>query len=207
MHNINPTSRFFSRQDESPDEDFYADPRFTTHIDDSTISNITQYYREVLRPDDKLLDLMSSWISHLPNEISYRHVSGLGMNEQELERNPRLNDYLVQNLNVQPTLPYQDESFDAVMIIVSIQYLTRPQEVFSEIDRILSPGGKCIVAMSHRLFPTKAIYGFQVLPPADRCQLVSTYMTQANQEFQTRIIDRSPPNADPLWLVVGTKPA
>lgn len=207
MHNINLTSRFFSRQDESPDEDFYADPRFTTHIDDSTISNITQYYREVLRPGDKLLDLMSSWISHLPNEISYRHVSGLGMNEQELERNPRLNDYLVQNLNVQPTLPYQDESFDAVMIIVSIQYLTRPQEVFSEIERILSPGGKCIVAMSHRLFPTKAIYGFQVLPPADRCQLVSTYMTQANQEFQTRIIDRSPPNADPLWLVVGTKPA
>ena len=206
MANFNLTSQFFTREDESPDENFYVDPRFTTHIDDSTISNITQFYREVLKPDDRLLDLMSSWISHLPKEVGYQHVSGLGMNEKELERNPRLDDFLVQNLNTSAKLPYDNQSFDAVMIVVSIQYLTNPVEVFSEIDRILAPGGKSIVAMSHRLFPTKAVYGFQVLPPADRCQVVSSYMMQANKNFYTETIDRSPPNADPLWLVVGTKP-
>jgi SAM-dependent methyltransferase len=206
MSNLNLTSRFFSREDESPDENFYADPRFTKHIDDSTILNITQYYREVLKPTDRLLDLMSSWISHLPNEIGYRHVSGLGMNEKELGRNPRLDDYQVQNLNTTPALPYPDNNFDVVMIVVSIQYLTRPMDVFSEINRVLSPGGKCIVAMSHRLFPTKAIYGFQMLPPSEKCQLVSEYMSESNPELQTTFIDRSPPNADPLWLVVGTKP-
>jgi SAM-dependent methyltransferase len=204
--NLNLTSQFFTREDESPDENFYADPRFTTHIDDSTISNITQFYREALKPEDRLLDLMSSWISHLPKEIGYQHVSGLGMNDKELERNPRLDDFLVQNLNASAKLPYDNQSFDAVMIVVSIQYLTNPLEVFSEIDRILAPGGKSIVAMSHRLFPTKAIYGFQVLPAADRCRVVSSYMMQANKNIHTEIIDRSPPNADPLWLVVGTKP-
>jgi SAM-dependent methyltransferase len=197
---------FFTREDESPDEAFYAAPRFTTHIDDATITNLSHYYREVFSPSDSLLDLMSSWISHLPNEVQYQHVSGLGMNEDELAGNPRLDDFAVQNLNTNQQLPYAGEQFDAVMIVVSIQYLTRPLEVFAEINRILTPGGKCIVAMSHRLFPTKAIYAFQVLSPAERCQVVSTYMNRANQGVDIELIDRSPPNADPLWLVVGTKP-
>jgi SAM-dependent methyltransferase len=206
VNNLDLPERFFSREDESPDEAFYESPRFTTHIDDATISNITHFYREVLSPTDRLLDLMSSWISHLPNEIGYQHVSGLGMNEEEMQRNPRLNDFSIQNLNTTATLPYRDESFDAVMIVVSIQYLIRPLEVFAEINRVLSPGGRCIVAMSHRLFPTKAIYAFQALPAADRCRLVSAYMNQANTDFEIEMIDRSPPNADPLWLVVGRKP-
>lgn len=206
MTKLELPERFFSREDEAPDEAFYESPRFTTHIDDATISNITHFYRQVLSPSDRLLDLMSSWISHLPNEIGYKHVSGLGMNHEEMQRNPRLDDFTVQNLNSTAILPYPDHSFDAVMIVVSIQYLIRPVEVFSEIDRVLSRGGKCIVAMSHRLFPTKAIYAFQVLPPADRCQLVSAYMNQANATFDIDIVDRSPPNADPLWLVVGRKP-
>lgn len=206
MSNLDLPERFFSREDEAPDEAFYESPRFTTHIDDATISNITQFYREVLSPTDRLLDLMSSWISHLPNEIGYKHVSGLGMNQEEMQRNPRLNDFTIQNLNRTATLPYADESFDAVMIAVSIQYLIRPLEVFSEINRVLLPGGKCIVAMSHRLFPTKAIYAFHALPPADRCRLVSAYMNQANPAFEIEMIDRSPPSADPLWLVVGRKP-
>ncbi len=206
MSKLDLPERFFTREDEAPDEAFYALPRFTTHIDDATISNITHFYREILSPSDRLLDLMSSWISHLPNEIGYRHVSGLGMNHEEMQSNPRLNDFTIQNLNRTATLPYADESFDAVMIAVSIQYLIRPLEVFAEIDRVLSPGGRCIVAMSHRLFPSKAIYAFQFLPPADRCKLVSAYMNQTNAHFDIEIIDRSPPGADPLWLVVGRKP-
>ncbi len=197
--------QFFSREDETPDEHFYQEPRFTTHIDDATILEITKYYREVLSPSDRLLDLMSSWVSHLPGEIGYRQISGLGMNSEELARNPRLDDFVVQNLNTVPRLPYSDGSYDAVMVIVSIQYLIKPFDVFSEIARVLTPGGKCIVAMSHRLFPTKAIYAFHVLAPAERCRLVSAYMEQTQLMTDIEIIDRSPRNADPLWLVVGRR--
>lgn len=196
---------FFAREDETPDEDFYQDPRFTTHIDDATIVALTNYYREVLKPSDRVLDLMSSWISHLPNEIRYRHVAGLGMNEQELARNPRLDRYGVRNLNVTPVLPFEDDAFDAVLMAVSVQYLTRPFEVFREIARVLAPRGKCIVSMSHRLFPTKAIYAFHVLPPADRCRLVGTYMHRSGRMTDIEVHDRSPANADPLWIVSGTR--
>ncbi len=196
---------FFRRQDESPDEIFYSIKRLEKHIDDETIDAVTTYYREALSPEDRLLDLMSSWISHLPVDVSYRHVSGLGMNQEELEKNPRLDEWLVHNLNTEPQMPYADESFDKVMIVVSIQYLTRPFEVFRDIARVLATGGECMVMMSHRLFPTKAIYAFHALGPADRCQLVMHYMDKTGSFSEIELIDRSPANADPLWIVKGKK--
>jgi len=196
--------QFFKREDESSDDLFYVQPRFETHIDDSTIENLTAYYREALDPNDRILDLMSSWISHLPPEIRYQQISGLGMNEAELARNERLDDYVVHDLNETPTLPYPENSFDVVTIVVSIQYLIRPFEVFEEIARVLAPGGRCIVAMSHRLFPTKAVFAFQMLPPEDRCRMVAAYMKHTEQFAETESIDRSPPVGDPLWLVKGS---
>lgn len=201
-HGLPP--EFFAREDESADEDFYREPRFTTHIDDATIVALTRYYRETLRPGDRILDLMSSWISHLPEEVRYRHVAGLGMNRAELEANPRLDELRVQNLNTDPVLPFQDASFDAVLIAVSVQYLLRPFDVFREIGRVLCPGGRCIVAMSHRLFPTKAIYAFKVMPPQDRCRLVGAYMARSGRIRDIVTLDRSPRDADPLWIVTGT---
>ena len=195
-------AHMFKRQDESPDEVFYSISRMVNHIDDATIKEVTRFYRENLKPEDELLDLMSSWVSHLPGDITYSKVTGLGMNQEELNANPRLDHALVHNLNDTPTLPFTDAGFDAVMIVVSIQYMTRPFEVFEEISRVLRPGGKCIISMSHRLFPTKAIYAFQTLAPQDRVQLVKEYMRRAgltNIEF----IDRSPEKADPLWIIQG----
>lgn len=196
--------QFFVRQDESADEEFYLLPRFKTHIDDETICQLTDYYREALTGNARVLDLMSSWISHLPADQKYAGVSGLGMNREELAANTRLTDYQVQNLNTNPSLPYANNSFDAALIAVSVQYLIRPIEVFRDIARCLSPGGKCIVSMSHRLFPTKAIYAFHALPSEDRCRLVASYLNQAGFNA-INMIDRSPKNADPLWIVVGTK--
>lgn len=195
--------QFFARQDESADENFYEAPRFTTHIDDATITALTQYYREVLLPGQRLLDLMSSWISHLPAEVRYGHVAGLGMNAAELAANERLDEFQVQNLNDNPALPWDDASFDAVLIAVSVQYLIRPFEVFAEIGRVLAPDGRCIVAMSHRLFPTKAIYAFHVMSAADRCRLVGAYMIRSGRFGNIESLDRSPANADPLWIVTG----
>ena len=68
----------FRRFDEMPDALFYRQPRFVTHIDDAAIAAVTQIYREVLPPGGAVLDLMSSWVSHLPPEVTYRRVVGLG---------------------------------------------------------------------------------------------------------------------------------
>ena len=192
----------FHRQDDSADEAFYSSPRMVNHIDDATINEITRFYQETLKPEDELLDLMSSWVSHLPKDVTYRKVTGLGMNLDELNANARLDQVLVHNLNNTPTLPFSDTSFNAVMIVVSIQYLTRPFEVFEEIQRVLKPGGRCIISMSHRLFPTKAIYAFQTLAPKDRVQLVKEYMRQGGLS-EIEFIDRSPDKADPLWIIQG----
>ena len=194
--------QFFQRQDESADENFYSQPRFVTHIDDATISSLTEFYREQIAPGSRVLDLMSSWISHLPEGVGYAHVSGLGMNAAELEANPRLNHYCVQDLNITPTLPFADNSFDAVLIAVSIQYLVKPVDIMTEINRCLITGGQCIVAMSHRLFPTKAIHAFHVLPPADRCRLVATYMEKSGLTG-IEALDHSPQTGDPLWIARG----
>jgi len=198
--------KFFLREDESDDSVFYAFPRFVTHIDDATIAAITEFYREILKPDDRILDLMSSWISHLPEEMNFQQVEGLGMNRLEMEHNPRLDKFVVQNLNNNPELPWSDDSFDKVLIAVSIQYVTRPYEVFREIGRILKKNGQCIVLLSHRIFPTKAVRGFMLLPPHERCHLVGDYMETGANLKEVEIIDRSPANADPLWIVKGSKP-
>lgn len=196
---------FFNRQDESNDANFYVEPRFVTHIDDATIDALTQYYRETLKPEHQVLDLMSSWISHLPQEESYRHITGLGMNQAELDGNPRLDERLVHNLNNEPTLPFHSESFDAVLIAVSVQYLIQPLSIFKEVARVLRPNGFFIVAMSHRLFPTKAIYAFHTMSATDRVNFVSHYMQQTGQMDRVEFLDRSPASADPLWIVQGRR--
>ena len=196
--------RFFEREDETPDSLFYGEPRFVAHIDDETISALTAYYREFLPSGSRVLDLMSSWISHLPDD-AYARVSGLGMNERELAANPRLTDAVVHDLNVDPQLPYEDAAFERAVIAVSIQYLVRPMEVFRDLVRVLVPGGRVAIAMSHRCFPTKAILAFRALGPRDRVRLVSTYLHQAGF-VDIAFEDRSLPRADPLWIVAGTRP-
>ena len=172
-------SRLFDRVDNSADAVFYQAPRLVAHIDEATIAALTKFYGDILFDGADVLDLMSSWISHLPAETALGRVAGLGMNMQELKANPRLTEYLVQDLNVAPRLTYADVAFDFVFIAVSIQYLVRPIEVFAEIGRILRPGGQLVVAMSHRCFPTKAIRRFQEGALADRIRLISEYINRA----------------------------
>jgi SAM-dependent methyltransferase len=197
-------SRLFDRVDNSADAVFYQAPRLVAHIDEATIAALTKFYGDILFDGADVLDLMSSWISHLPAETALGRVAGLGMNMQELKANPRLTEYLVQDLNVVPRLTYADVAFDFVFIAVSIQYLVRPIEVFAEIGRILRPGGQLVVAMSHRCFPTKAIRGFQEGALADRIRLISEYMNRAAAYNEPVFVDCSPKEADPLWLVTGT---
>ena len=142
-------------------------------------------------------------MSHLPEDVTFGRVAGLGMNAHELERNPRLTDFAVHDLNAAPRLPYADASFDALLCAVSVQYLTRPVEVFADAARVLRPGGRALVALSHRCFPTKAIRAFHVVPPQARPRLVAEYFARAGGFAPAEVLDRSPDGADPLWIVAA----
>jgi SAM-dependent methyltransferase len=194
---------FFRRLDESDDREFYTMPRLVTHIDDATIAALTQFYREVLPPGGALLDLMSSWVSHLPPEMTFIRVAGLGMNRVELEANRRLTDIAVHDLNVDPELPFPADTFDAVLNAVSIQYLTRPVEVYASARRVLKPGGLAVIATSHRCFPTKAIMAWHACGPEERLRFIQGYFEFAGGYESALCVDRSPSGADPLWLVIS----
>src|SRR5205823_755958 len=147
----------FAKIDAEEDELFYELPRLVCHIDDGAIAALTEFYRIALPAGGVLLDLMGSWVSHLPPEIEYAEVIGHGMNAEELAANPRLDRWFVQNLNRDPRLPLTDASLDAAMICVSIQYLQRPVAVLREIRRALRPGAPIVISFSNRCFPTKAV--------------------------------------------------
>jgi SAM-dependent methyltransferase len=149
------TEQDFTRMDESDDAIFYEPSRLVYHIDDPCVAALTKYYKQHIRDGDDVLDICSSWVSHYPKDWKGGRVVGLGMNEYELSQNPQLTEYVVQDLNKDPTLPFANESFDKVTCVVSIDYLTKPLQVVKEMGRVLRPGGEAIISMSNRCFPTK----------------------------------------------------
>lgn len=196
----------FQRHDETDDARFYEQPRLVVHIDDRAIAATTQLFKEYLPADGRILDLMSSWRSHLPTDVTYEEVVGLGMNAVELERNPQLTSYVVQNLNQQPQLPFDDASFDGGMVTVSVQYLTDPTAVYQEVARVLKPGAPFITVFSNRMFPTKAVMIWQSLDDKGHQQLVRSYYEQSALFDQIEVLDRSPRGwSDPLYAVVGRR--
>lgn len=170
---LQPTQR--TKFDESDDLLFYDFPRLVTHVDDHFIQQLTDLYRERLKPNSCIFDMMSSWISHLPDEMKFEYVEGHGMNDEELAHNPRLNHYFVQNLNQKQILPLPDRSFDAVLNTVSVQYLQFPEALFAEIYRILKPGGMAMISFSNRMFYQKAIQVWREASEDDRVNLVKSY--------------------------------
>ena len=201
------TDQFFAKEDTSDDSLFYEIPRLVTHIDDNACMVLKGYYRSLLKDGDAVLDLMSSWVSHLPEDINYSKVSAQGMNKVELETNPQLTDFIVQNLNTNQVLPYQDEEFDLCTIAVSVQYLTSPVRVFEEIARVLKPNGKCCVSFSNRMFPTKAILAWRMSSNEDHCNLVSQYFKKTEMFAEVKVERLVEENGyyDPLFAVIGKK--
>ncbi|KAL3624288.1 hypothetical protein CASFOL_033104 [Castilleja foliolosa] len=177
-----------------PDRDFYSSPRFVAHVDKNFISTLTNLYRSILRPEMEILDLMSSWISHLPDEVKYEKVVGHGLNPQELAKNPRLDYFLVKDLNKEQVFEMESASFDAVLCTVSVQYLQQPEKVFAEIFRLLRPGGVFIVSFSNRLFYEKAISAWRDGTGYSRVQLVVQYFQCVEGFTEPRVI-RKLPNA------------
>ena len=204
-----------SKLDDTNDLDFYDAPRFVTHVDDSFIDRLTNLYQSQLQPNTRILDLMSSWVSHLP-EMELAHVEGHGMNEEELAKNPQLDHYFVQNLNQNPKLPLKDADFDAVLITVSIQYLQYPEAILSEIYRILKPNGVVIISFSNRMFYQKAIAAWRDGTDTDRVNLVKKYFQSVDGFTQPEVIVHQSPvpgllqmlgmaGGDPFYAVIARK--
>jgi len=194
----------FAKQDRSPDPLFYAQPRLVTHIDAAAIAAVTDLYRAVVPSGGVVLDLMSSWISHLPDEVAYESVIGHGLNATELNANPRLAQHFVQDLNAQPHLPLDTASVDAALICVSVQYLQRPVEVLSELARVLRPGAPVVISFSNRCFPTKAVAIWGVLDGTGHAELVRLYLHRAGfSRVDTHVLKPEGNSSDPLTAVVG----
>jgi SAM-dependent methyltransferase len=161
--------------DPSDDALFYGAPRFVTHVDEGFIAQLTALYRDRIPPNSRVFDFMSSWLSHLPTDVTYAHVEGHGLNLEELARNQQLNHYFVQNINQNQTLPLKDSSFDAVINTVSVQYMQYPEKVFAEVYRVLKPGGIAIFSFSNRMFYDKAIAAWRDRSESARVDLVKRY--------------------------------
>jgi hypothetical protein len=195
----------FTKLDAEDDEIFYEPSRLVCHIDDGAIAALTAFYRRVLRADGVLLDLMSSWVSHLPPEIDYKEVIGHGMNAVELAGNPRLSRWFIQNLNRDASLPLADTSLDAAMICVSIQYLQRPIVVLREVARLLRPGAPLVISFSNRCFWTKAVAIWRALDDEGHVHLVERYLRDAGfARIEThRLAEWVEDVSDPMIAVVG----
>jgi SAM-dependent methyltransferase len=170
---LKPTQR--QKLDGGNDRDFYDTPRFVTHVDAGFIDRLTSLYRQRLSSHTRIFDMMSSWVSHLPDEMEFAYVEGHGLNEAELAKNPRFDNYFIQNLNQDLKLPLEDASFDAVLNTVSVQYLQYPEAIFAEIYRILNPNGIAIFSFSNRMFYNKAIAAWRDADEIDRVELVKGY--------------------------------
>jgi SAM-dependent methyltransferase len=191
---------FFRRSDEQSDHRFYGPPRLVLHLDDDAVAAVSALYDELGVADGDVLDLMSSWVSHLPRRP--RSLAVLGMNADELAANPVADARVVHDLNADPVLPFDDASFDAVVNCVSIDYLVRPVEVLAEVGRVLRPGGLSVCVWSNRCFPTKAVHGWLATDEDDRPALVAAYHREAggfDEPVAEQRLDGR--RSDPLWAV------
>ena len=198
----------FARVDESPDPLFYDFPRKVVHIDDAAIAAVKQFFREVLPPNGVVLDLLSSWRSHWPEGFPKQRLVGLGLNAEEMADNPDLDEFVVHDVNAEPRLPFEDGVFDAAVLTVSIQYVTKPIEVFRDVNRILKPGGLFAVIFSNRMFPTKAVAVWRALDDEQHFKLINSYFHYAGNFVDVQNQDRTPPAedyTDPVYVVIARK--
>lgn len=174
-------------------------------IDDAALAAITDLYREIMPAGGAILDLASSWICHLPPEISYRRVVGLGVDACVLSENPFLDEWRVQDLNRDPVLPFAGGEFDGATICGAIQNLTRPGELLREVGRVLRPGAPLVVTFSQRCAATPALPCWCLLDDAGQLCLVARHFIEAGNWADIRCIDRTPSGGgSPLYAVIGT---
>lgn len=192
---------FFDRSDPRADTVFYGPPRLVQHIDEGAIASVSAYYDEV-GVDGDVLDLMSSWVSHMSTPP--RHLTVLGMNAAEMQANTWAHERVVHDLNADPRVPFDDGSFDTVVCSMSVDYLIDPVSVFRDVARVLRPGGKFAVTFSNRCFPTKAVRGWLSTDDAGHVQIVTDYF-RASGAFGEPVAEERPSAGDPVFAVCAAR--
>ncbi|HEV2300231.1 MAG TPA: class I SAM-dependent methyltransferase [Stellaceae bacterium] len=181
-----------------------AQRAFAAHIDAAAIAAVTNLYREVLPAGGAILDLMSGWVSHLPPEISYRRVVGLGTDPDELAENAFLDEWRVQDLNRDPRLPFATAEFDGAALCAGVEHLTRPREVIREVGRVLKPGAPFVLTFSNRCRPSRPIACWCLLDEASHLCLIARDFVEAGNWSDIRCLDRTPPGGGaPLYAVLA----
>lgn len=170
----------FSRSDESDDALFYRKERFVSHLDSTALATIESLIGTLIEDEHPvILDLMASWDSHIPPRLASASVIGLGLNESEMKENRALASYVIHDLNKDPSLPFADSIFDAVLCTVSVDYLTHPVEVFREVGRVLKPEGLFLVIFSNRMFLQKAVKIWREASEEERLLLVEDFFRES----------------------------
>ncbi len=208
----------FGRLDSTDDTEFYSKPRIVTHIDAKAIEIITDFYGQFLKPGMKVLDLMSGWKSHIPENLDLASVTGLGLNQEELENNKQLTAHVIHDLKKMPRLPFKNRTFNAVICTASVEYLTHPIEVFAEAARVLKSGGYFLVTFSNRWFPPKVVNIWTDIHEFERMALVMGYLLKSAQfnclgTYSVRNFPRPADDkhilesslSDPVFAVYGQK--
>ena len=193
----------FKRLDEEADEKFYKIPRFVAHIDYGAIDAVTDLYREYLPKTGHILDLMSSFFSPFPDNNTYSSVTGLGMNERDMFHNKQLDKWVVHNLNDNPSLPFEENQFDAGVICVSIDYLTDPLFVLKDMGRVLKKDAPLIITFSNRYFESKATTIWLQLNEEQRAYFVKSLLIDAKCYKNIKLTDCSPEFGDPLYAAIA----
>lgn len=209
----------FAKNEPVSDNEFYKTPRLAAHTDSLCRKNITELYNKLMEPGKKILDIMTSVYSHIPKNKNLE-VTGLGMNMAELEKNEQLTKRIIHNLNENPKLPFQDNSFDYATCAMSVEYISKPFEVFKEIERVLKPQGIFIITFSNRWFPGKEINIWNELHDFEKMGLVSEYFfnTKGFEKIHTYSLSGLPRpyedndrykdtlwDSDPLYAVYASK--
>lgn len=194
----------FRRQNEEDDRLFYAWPRRVVHLDEAALGALMRLYGTLVPPKGCVLDLMSSWRSHLPPWFAGT-LLGLGLNRDEMRDNPQLAQAIVHDLNRDPRLPFNDVAFDAALCAVSVQYLIRPIEVFDEVRRTLKPGAPFIVSFSNRCFPEKAVALWRAANDDQHGAIVAAYFSASGGVGQawSELAEyaHTPTGSDPLYAL------
>ena len=212
------SGKSYFREDEDNDLNFYQKPRLLPHLDIGARAELEGLYARLLTKSNRILDLMSSWQSHLPQNLETSTVVGLGMNREELRLNPKLDQNLVHDLNQDPELPFEDQTFDTVLCSLSIEYLLEPVKMLEEARRILVPGGLLLISFSNRWFPPKVIRIWTELQEFERTGLVLQWLKDASgfhtlETFSLRELPRPEddryrklsPFSDPIYAVWAYK--
>ncbi len=190
---------FFVRDDERPDALFYEHPRLASHLDHEAREVARSWYAALVPNGGRVLDLLAGIESHLPEHLA--HVVGIGLNAEELARNPRVDEAFLHDVNRDPRLPCEAAAFDAAVCTVSVQYLTRPIELFREVGRVLRPGAPFVVAFSTRMFPTKAVLAWRASDDPAHHRLVRSYFDEAGSFGQVEAKRYAPVAGDPLYAL------